>query len=86
MRQMTITDARQQFLSLPDVVEEEPLAIAKRGRPVMVTMGYEHYESMVETLDILSDQAFSQRLAKSIQESKDGKTSSLKDVRKRLGL
>lgn len=86
MRQMTITDARQQFLSLPEVVEEEPLAIAKRGRPVMVTMGYDHYESMVETLDILSDQAFSQRLAKSIQQAKDGKTRPSADVRKRLGI
>ena len=86
MRQMTITEARQNFLTLPEVVEEEPLTIAKRGRPVMVTMGFDHYESLVETLDILSDQAFAQRLTKSIQQAKEGKTKSAAEVRRRLGL
>jgi len=86
MRQMTITEARINFLSLPEVVETEPLAIAKRGKPVMVTMGYEQYESLVETLDILSDQAFSLSLAKSFQQVKDGKIRSSADVRKRLGI
>ena len=86
MRQMTITEARQNFLTLPEVVEEEPLTIAKRGRPVMVTMGFDHYESLVETLDILSDQAFAQRLTKSIQQAKEGKTKRSAEVRQRLGL
>jgi prevent-host-death family protein len=86
MRQMTITEARLNLLSLPEVVEDEPMAIAKRGRPVMVAMGYDQYESLVETLDILSDQAFSQRLSKSLQQVKAGKTKTSADVRKRLGL
>jgi len=86
MRQMTITEARLNFLNLPEVVEEEPLAIAKRGRPVMVTMGYDQYESLVETLDILSDQAFSQRLTVSIEQAREGKTKTSAEVRKRLGL
>ena len=86
MRQMTITEARINFLSLPEVVEDEPLVIAKHGKPVMVTMGYDQYESLVETLDILSDQAFSLSLVKSIQQVKDRKTKSSADVRKRLGI
>ena len=86
MRQMTITEARLNLLSLPEVVEDEPMAIAQRGRPVRVAMGYDQYESLVETLDILSDQAFSQRLSQSIQQAKTGKTKTSADVRKRLGI
>ncbi len=53
---MTITEARLKLLSLPEVAADEPMAIAKRGRPVRVAMGYDPYELLVETLDILAAQ------------------------------
>lgn len=49
-------------------------------------LGYDQYESLVETLDILSDQVFSQSLTKSIQQARKGKTKGSAEVRRRLGI
>ncbi len=65
---LTITEARQQMLGLPDELADEPVIITKRGKPVMVVLSYEHFASLVETLDILSDSgsdlSFSMRFIK----------------------
>lgn len=86
MTTLTITQARQAFLGLPEQVQDEAILVTRHGRPVMAVLSAEQFEGLMETLEILSDQAFSQRLTKSIQQAKEGKTKSLADVRKRLGI
>jgi antitoxin YefM len=53
-RFLTINEARKHLLNLPDQLTDEPIVITKHGKPAMVALGYEHYESLLETLEILS--------------------------------
>jgi prevent-host-death family protein len=86
MNTMTITTARQEFLDLPEAVQDEPLFVTKRGHPVMALLSVEQFEGMVETIEILSDQVFSKRLQKSLEQAKTGKTLSLTEAAARLRL
>jgi len=86
MNTMTITNARQGFLDLPEAIQDEPLFVTKHGRPVMTLVSVDQFEGMLETIEILSDQVFAKRLQKSIEQSKSGKTVSLEEAAVRLGL
>lgn len=46
------TEARQQFLSLVDGIDEQTksLAITDRGKPVAVIMGYKQFKALVDVL------------------------------------
>ena len=85
MHTMTITTARQGFLDLPEVVQDEPLFVTKHGRPVMTLLSVEQFEGMMETIEILSDQVFTRRLVQSIEQAKAGQTVSLEAAAARLG-
>jgi antitoxin YefM len=69
---LTITEARQQLLELPAELENEPVIITKHGKPVMTAMSYEQFESLLETIEILSDHEFLNRLSESIAQSEKG--------------
>lgn len=86
MHTMPITAARQEFLDLPEAVQDEPLFVTKHGRPVMTLLSIEQFEGMVETIEILGDQVFAKRLQKSMEQAKTGRTVSLAEAAARLGL
>ena len=86
MPTISITQARQGFLEIPDAVQDEPIVVTKHGRPVMAILSVEQYEGMLETIEILKDQAFGVRLRKSIEQARKGKTLSLDAAAARLGL
>ena len=46
----------------------------QEDQPIMTAMSYQKFESLMETLDILADQAFSQKLKASIDQVKRGET------------
>lgn len=52
-----LTDARNRFSEIVDevITTGSELVITKHGRPVAVVMGHDDYESLIETLNILSD-------------------------------
>lgn len=52
---LTITETRKQLLNLPELLTDEPVIITKHGKPAMVALGYEQFESIMETLEVLSD-------------------------------
>lgn len=56
---LTITEAREQLTKLPDQFAEEqapePVTVTRHGEPVLAILPWELYESLVETLEILSD-------------------------------
>ena len=83
---LTITEARQQMLGLPDKLADEPMIITKRGKPVMVALSYEHFASLLETLDILSESKFANRLKESITQADQGKTITWEEAKAQLGL
>ncbi|MDE0669021.1 MAG: type II toxin-antitoxin system Phd/YefM family antitoxin [bacterium] len=54
-----LTEARNRLSEIVDEVAEggSDVVISRHGRPVAVVVGFEDYESLVETLNILADEA-----------------------------
>ena len=52
-----LTDARSRLSEIVDnvVATGSDFVISKHGRPAAVVVGYDEYESLLETLNILSD-------------------------------
>ena len=82
---LNITEARKNFLSLPEELTDEPVIITKHGKPVMVTVSYEQMESLLETLSILEDKEFSSQLSASINQDKAGEKVSWESAKEQLG-
>ncbi len=89
MTQLTITDARKEFLKLPKRLARTPeraLSVTQRGRPVLAVMPWDLYESIVETLDVLSDMDMASALRESIEDLTHGRLVDHQEVRQRLRL
>ena len=54
-----LTEARSRLSEIVDDVAStgSTIEISRHGRPVAVVMGYDEYESLLETLNILADEA-----------------------------
>ncbi|MBS3028055.1 MAG: type II toxin-antitoxin system Phd/YefM family antitoxin [Dolichospermum sp. DET50] len=86
LKYLTITEAQEQLLDLPDDIKEEPIIITKHGKPVIAAISFEQYESLLETLAILSDKEFTQQLQESIAQGERGETINWHDAKLKLGL
>lgn len=58
--------------------------VTKRGKPVAVLMSPADYESLLETIDILSDKQAVERIKHSKNQIKRGETVSLEDLKKQI--
>lgn len=83
---LTITEARRQLLDLPDELKDEPAIITKHGKPVMAALSFEQFESLLETLEILSERELANQLQESIVQVERGETISWKEAKAKLGL
>ncbi len=84
---VTLKELRPQ---LPQVINSidgklDRYIITKRGKPVVVMMSIDDYESLLETIDILSDKEVMTRIKQATKEIKEGKTVSWDKVRKDIG-
>ena len=87
MEKITITEARNNFMKLPDrAAKHEVLAVTRKNKEVMAVMSWELYEGLLETLEILSDSVLMKKLKKGLEDVKAGRTHSLPEVYERLGL
>jgi len=82
---LTITEAQQQLPDLPDKLAREPAIITKDGTPVMIAMSCEQFESLLETIEILSDRELMAQLQEGIRQADAGETISLEAVKAKLG-
>ncbi|WP_336939373.1 type II toxin-antitoxin system prevent-host-death family antitoxin [Acinetobacter modestus] len=75
MHVYTYTDARTNFKSLLDQVNNDAdvAIITRRESPSVVVMGQQHYESLMETIYLLSTPANAKHLMESIEQFKSGK-------------
>jgi PHD/YefM family antitoxin component YafN of YafNO toxin-antitoxin module len=74
---------------LPEVIKGidtklDRYIVMKRGRPVAIMIGPDDYESLLETIEILSDKDAAKRIIKAKKEIAEGKTISLEELRKRI--
>ena len=86
MTTLTISAARQDFLNMPERVQDEPVLVTRHGKPVLAVMSAEQLDGLLETLEILRDQAFATKLRKSMDEAEAGKTVSMAAVKARFGI
>ena len=60
MLTMTSLAAQNQFGTLIDASQRQPVAVTRRGRPVAVVMSYEDYQAATQTLPLHVAQLISQ--------------------------
>lgn len=87
---LSMSEAREQLTRLPDTFDEESdvkaITVTRYGKPVLAVLPYELYESIMETLDIMSDPILMDELRQSIGEIEAGATISIDDLDSALGL
>jgi prevent-host-death family protein len=89
MKTMTVSHARA---NLPDLIDQvngkhkKAIEIVRHGEPVAAIMSAKLYESIVETLEILSDEETSRLLKKVLREAKRAKFIPAERVWKDLGI
>jgi prevent-host-death family protein len=76
---------------LPKIIDEidskmDRFIITKRGRPVALMMSIEDYESLIETMDILSDKKLMKRIKAAETDVEKGYLTTLYDIEKELGI
>ena len=83
---LTIDEAQTQLTELSNQINDEPTIITKDGKPVLITFGVEQFESLMETIEIISDQEFMADIKQGIEEAKRGETITLEQMKTDLGL
>ena len=88
-KELTMMEARQCLTQLPELLADAAsggaATITRRGKPVLAVMSWEFYDSLLETLEVMSDPDLMAQLRQSIQEIKKGEGSSLDEVEAKLG-
>ena len=75
--------------ALPEVVERidgklDRYVITKRGKPVVVMLSVDDYESLMETLDILADPKAMAGIRQGEADVRKGKTHSWQEIKRSL--
>ena len=87
---MPIIEARRKLTSLPEEFAREDetsaVSITRRGKPVLAVMSWDFYETLMETLEVLGDEALTASVRSSLHEIQHGKGISWERAKKKLGL
>jgi prevent-host-death family protein len=89
MKTMTISDARTNLPTLIDEVNgaaQEVVGIMRHGKPVAHLISSRMYESLVETLEILSDASLTEKLLRALKDAGKAKLIPLAKIKKELGI
>ena len=84
---LSMVDARAKLTHLPEQLEGEPgvVAVTRHGREVLAIITWEDYQSLVDTLDILSDPEATEQLRVSAEQIKAKNVRSVRELGKELG-
>ena len=84
--ELTTVNARRELTKLPEQLGASPatVAVTRRGKPVLAIITWEDYLSILETLEILSDNDAVEQLRRSIKEVTEGKQIPWKKAKTRL--
>ena len=83
---LTIDEAQTQLSELSNQLHDEPAIITRDGKPIMITFGVEQFESLIETIEIISDREFMTDLKQGLEEARQGETITLEEFKIDLGL
>lgn len=82
-----LTELRPKLPKVMDRISKyfDRCVITRHGKPEAVMLSEEDYESLLETLDILSDQKLVKDIKKAEEELRNGKGMAWKKAKKKLG-
>ena len=87
-RTLSMAEARKKLAQLPEEFARDPeegtVTITRHGKPVLAVMPYELFDSIMETLEIMSDPELMAALRQSLQEIARGETLPWEEVKKEL--
>ena len=90
VKNLTIVEARNNLTKLPEQLNAESgtsaVTVTRRGRPVMAVMSHDLYESIMETMEIMSDPEAMAVLRQSILEADNGQVTLWQNVKEENGL
>lgn len=88
MKDLPITEAREELTTLPDKLSRshETVTVTKRGKPVLAILAWEEYEALVETLEVMADEKLMASIRQGIREIKQGKLIPWEDVKRKWAL
>ena len=83
---ITVRELRPELSSVIKNIHEkfDRYFVTRHGKPEIVMMSVEDYESIMETLEIESDKELMKRLKKAKADAKNGKGVSLDDLKREL--
>ena len=87
-KEMTIVEARTRLTQLSDELQggrDSAITVTRRGRPVMALMSYDLYDSIMETLEVMSDPELMAQLRQSIREAESGQLIAWEDIKTENG-
>ena len=88
-KELSIVEARKRLTQLPEELEQDSagaMTITRRGKPVLALMPYSLYDSLMETLEVMSDPDLMALLRQSIQEANDGKLTEWTTIKQEMKL
>lgn len=86
-KELTIVEARNRLTQLPDELNkgQDTITVTRRGRPVMAMMSYDLFDSIIETLEIMSNPELMAELRQSILEAESGQLIPWEDIERENG-
>ncbi len=89
MTEIALMKAREKLTGLSRELQRNPKTVVRithRGKPAMTLMSAELYDTLVETLDVVSDPPMLDALRRSLRDIEAGRVHTLDEVADRLGL
>jgi antitoxin YefM len=87
---LAMAEARKQLPQLADDLEKHPeigaIKITRRGKPVLAVLSWDLYESVLETMEIMSDPELMADFRQGVKEMKEGKAIPLEQFKRDIGL
>ena len=87
VKQMSISETRRKITSLEDELSyEDTISVTNHGKEIFALLRWDTYESIAETLEIISDEESFADLKKGIQQVHNGELIDFEDFKKNLNV
>ena len=87
VKQMSISETRRKITSLENELSyEDTISVTNHGKEIFALLRWDTYESIAETLEIISDEESYGDLKKGIQQIHDGELINFDDFKKSLNV
>ena len=87
VKQMSISDTRRKITSLEDELSyDDTISVTNHGKEIFALLRWDTYESIAETLEIISDEESFAELKKGIQQMQNNELIDFEDFKKNLNV